>query len=185
MDIDQLNLPVQVADAINAQLAAVGIVLPLVATQLFTLLLCLAALAYGVLRLRRDGIKNLLALLVVIGFGLFAVGIVYAWVEHVVQPVRGSLAGQINLLDGQDESGYRDMRVSLLNFRGESVAREAGYVDSRNGFFALSYSPVFADPPRSLRIEKPGCQPYDVSLSRSKLASDHSIAVPYRCAETD
>jgi hypothetical protein len=184
MDVDQLNLPVQIADAINAQLAVVGIILPLAVTQFFTLVLCLAALAYGVFRLRKDGVKDLLGLLVVIGFGLFAAGITYAWVEHAVQPVRGSLAGQVDVLDRQDEARYQGMRVSLLDFRGDNVAHEAGFVDSRNGFFALTYEPVFADPPRTLRIEGPNCQPYDFALSRSKLASERPITVPYRCGES-
>lgn len=182
MDVEQLNIPVQIANAINTQLAAIGITVPLAVTQFFTLALCIAALTYGVLRLRKEGVKDLLGLLVVVGFGLFSLGIAYAWGEHLLQPVRGALAGQIDVRDRQDDQRYTGMRVALLNHRGDRIAYEAGYVDSRNGFFALTYDVVFADPPRALRVEAPGCTTLEFPLTRSQLVRNRPLTVPYRCA---
>ena len=181
MDVDQLNIPVQIANTINAQLAALGISVPLAVTQFFALALCIAALAYGILRLRKEGVKDLLGLLVVVGFGLFSLGIAYAWGEHYLQPLRGTLAGQIDVRDRQGDDKYTGMRVALLNYRGDSIAHEAGFVDSRNGFFALSYDVVLADPPRTLRIEAPDCDTLDFPLTRAKLLAERPVAVPYRC----
>jgi len=185
MDVEQLNLPVQIANAINAQLASVGISLPLAMTQFFTLALSLTALIYGILRLRKEGVKDLLGLLVAVGFGLFAVGIAYSWSEHFIQPVRGTLTGQIDALDRQGNERFENMRVTLLNFKQDRVAHEAGFVDTRNGFFALTYDVVLADPPRTLRVEAEGCQTLDFPLTRLKLVAERPIAVSYRCGGAD
>ncbi|MEW6490292.1 MAG: hypothetical protein AB1578_20580, partial [Thermodesulfobacteriota bacterium] len=79
MELEDLNLPVKVADAVNAALAGVGVDLPLFFTQLAALALAVVALAYGIRKLRREGAGNLLGLLVVAGFGLFALGVLAAW----------------------------------------------------------------------------------------------------------
>ena len=114
MEIDDLNLPVQIANAINAHLEAIGISLPLAVTQFFALVLCIAAMIYGILRLRKEGVKDLLGLLVVIDFGLCAGGITYAWAEHMLQPVRGMLEGH-DRRPGSPLESTRDVQKSTTS----------------------------------------------------------------------
>jgi len=83
VELGDLNLPVKVSDAINAALAAIGIVLPLAVTQGFVLILCVVALAYGIIKLRRREGTALLSVLIVAGFGLFAAGVGISWIDTV------------------------------------------------------------------------------------------------------
>jgi len=182
MDLDSLNLPVKLTRVITDGLGTVGIDLPLFLTQAFLLVLCVAALVFGVRRMRRVGAGDLLGLLVVTGFGLFVAGVGYAWAQSLFAPVAGQLRGRIDLVGQADRSAYTGLRVALLNSRGQSVAREAGIVDSRNGFFVLSYDPEFGDHPRTLRISRPGCAELDLPLQRRSLRSAAVRSFSYRCA---
>jgi hypothetical protein len=184
MELDDLNLPVQVADAVNAALARVGVDLPLFFTQFAALVLSLLALAYGVRKLRKEGLGSLLGLLVVAGFGLFALGVLAAWGQGAFFPLPGEVTGQVALeWGGAGPPAVRldQVRVALLDSRGEDVARESGAVDGRTGYFFLTYAPAIGERPRAVRVSAPGCPPLDVALSRSRLRAGAALHLAYPC----
>ncbi len=181
MTLEGLNLPIEVTRQLTDGLASVGIQLPLFVTQLFLLILSFTALIHGIRRLRREGASDLPALLLTVGFGLFVVGVMFAWGEELLYPLPGQLSGRVDRIDRQDVDRFEGLRVQLLNGSGEKVSREAGILDSRNGLFALSYEPVFADPPQTLRVTAPGCQAVDHHLQRSDLRQQSGFTITYRC----
>jgi len=183
MELEDLNLPLKVADAVNAGLAGVGIDLPLFFTQFCVLILCILGLAYGVRKLRAEGVSNLLALLVVAGFGLFSLGVLAGWAETALFPLPGEVTGQVELTPGPNAPQLGQLRVSLLDSRGESVARETGAVDSRTGYFALTYASSFGERPRRVRVAAPGCPPLDLPLSKARLRAGAAVHLQYRCGE--
>lgn len=187
MELEDLNLPVKVADAVNAALSGVGVDLPLFFTQFAALALALAALAYGIRKLRREGAGSLLGLLVVAGFGLFALGVFAAWGESALFPLPGEVVGQVVLEPGgagPPALRLDQLRVALLDSRGESVARESGAVDGRTGYFALTYAPAFGERPRTVRVSAPGCPPLDIAVSRAGLRAGAALYVSYPCGGT-
>ncbi|HEB96817.1 MAG TPA: hypothetical protein ENI96_10360 [Sedimenticola thiotaurini] len=181
MELEGLNLPLEVAQRIADGLAAVGLRLPLFATQLFLLLLALAAAGYGLLRLRREGVKDLPGLLLTVAFGLFALGVLIGWGNELLHPLPGRFNGRIDRIDRQGPDRFQGMRVELRNSRGEKVSHEAGILDSRTGFFALSYRPRFADPPRTLHVTAPGCGDLDHTLQRPDLEQAGGVTIGFRC----
>lgn len=181
MGIEDLNIPVEIANAINNALSAVGISLPLYVTQLFLLLLSLTAFIYGIKRLRIEGTKDLVGILVTVAFGLMSAGVAFSWVEAAVNPLSGEVTGQVKISDVTGAPPLTSVTVALLDFHGENVARERGIVDSRTGYFALTYAPVWGDRPRVLRITAPGCVPHDVPLDRVRLRMGSSLLIYYRC----
>ncbi len=184
MELEDLNLPVKVADAVNAGLAAAGIDLPLFFTQLCILVLGLLGLGFGIRKLRAEGITNLLALLVVAGFGLLSLGVLAGWAETALRPLPGEVSGRVEVVPGPGAPTLAQVRVSLLDSRGESVARETGAVDSRTGYFALTHEPSFGERPRRLRVAAPGCEPLDLPLSKARLRAGAAVHVQYRCGGT-
>lgn len=181
MALEGLNLPVEVTRQLTDGLATVGIQLPLAVTQLFLLVLSLAALVYGIRRLRREGASDLPALLLTVGFGLFVLGVLFAWGEELLYPLPGELSGRVERLDRQDVGRFEGVRVALLNGAGEKVSREMGILDDRTGLFVLHYAPVFADPPRTLRVTAPDCLPLNHPLQRSDLLQGSGFTISYRC----
>lgn len=184
MELEDLNLPVKVADAVNRALSGVGVDLPLFFTQLAALVLSLLALAWGVRKLRQEGAGSLLGLFVVAGFGLFALGVLAAWGESAFFPLPGEVVGQVALAPGgagPPAVRLDQLRVALLDSRGEEVARESGAVDGRTGYFLLTYAPAFGERPRAVRVSAPGCPPLDVSLSRARLRAGAALYLSYPC----
>ncbi|MDX1810827.1 MAG: hypothetical protein R3240_02700, partial [Gammaproteobacteria bacterium] len=142
------------------------------------------AFGYGVKKLRKEGAKNLLALLIVVGFGLYTLGISYSWANIFINPLPGELEGRVELAKlqpGDDkESQYLAMRIELLDLKGENAGLTFGDVDSRTGHFIVKYMPAYFDYPRTLRISSQGCKPQDLKLKRSTLyyASNQDSRIP-------
>jgi len=183
VELGDLNLPVKVSDAINAALAAIGIVLPLAVTQGFVLILCVVALAYGIIKLRRREGTALLSVLIVAGFGLFAAGVGISWIDHGLHPLSGEVKGQVEVLGRSGPNRYSGLRAALLDFHGENIARETGIVDSTTGYFVLTFSPVFGDRPRLIRVIAPGCASQDFPLGQTRLREGSSFLLQYLCKD--
>lgn len=161
-----------------------GISLPLYATQFFALLLSAVALVYYIRILRKEGAKNLTRPLVTVAFGLIAAGIAFSWVEAVVHPLSGEVSGQLEITDASGSPPLTAVRVALLDFHGENMARESGIVDSKTGYFALTYKSVFWDYPRTLRISAQGyCEPQVVPLERARLRMGSRLLIPFSCKD--
>lgn len=183
MELSDLNLPVKVSDAINTGLSGVGIVLPLAVTQGFVIILCLVALAYGVLKLRRQEGTALLSILIVAGFGLFASGVAISWVDQGLHPLPGEVKGQVQMVGRTGPNRYSGLRAALLDFHGDNIGRESGMVDSTTGYFLLTFTPVFGDWPRLIRITAPGCSPRDFPVGQTELREEKTFLLEYRCQD--
>jgi len=172
MDLKELDIPSQITEEITLGLSKIGIDVPMGLTQGFMLILCLVAIIYGIKKLRKDGAKNLVAVLVVVGFGLYSLGITYSWTNIYLNPLPGELEGSVKIVsnnDDFDDSKFLAMRIELLDLKGENAGLTFGAVDSRNGRFIVKYIPSFFDYPRSIRIHTPGCKTVDVKLKRLSL----------------
>lgn len=187
MELEDLNLPVKVADAVNRALSGVGVDLPLFFTQFGALMLALLALAWGIRKLRQEGLGSLSGLLVVAGFGLFALGVLAGWGQGALSPLPGEVTGRVELILAENQPApvrLDQVRVALLDSRGENVARESGGVDGRTGYFSLTYAPSFGERPRAVRVSAAGCRPLDVALSRTRLRAGAALHVSYPCTGT-
>lgn len=181
MEIEDLNLPVRISQFVVEQLKLVGISLPLLWTQFLVLILCLAASYFFIKRLRQKEDKDLPSLLITIAFVLFALGILYSWLDNKLNPLPGEITGQITLLDLDDTQRFNGLYVELIDFNDQNIAREHGIIDSRNGFFALTYEVDFADYPRFIRVAGNDCQITNHPLTRSALLSGDTIHLKMRC----
>ncbi|MDH3327373.1 MAG: hypothetical protein OEM38_11750 [Gammaproteobacteria bacterium] len=173
MDFDDLDIPSKITEKITLGLSNIGVDVPMGLTQSFMLVLCLVAFGYGLMKLRKEGTKNLLGLLIVVGFGLYSAGIGYSWGNVFLNPLPGELEGSVEFVNTQggerQDAKFLAMRIELLDLKGESAGLTFGAVDSRNGRFIVKYIPAYFDYPRSLRIKSPGCKPQDLKLKRKAL----------------
>ncbi|MDH5258979.1 MAG: hypothetical protein OEX07_13275 [Gammaproteobacteria bacterium] len=192
MDFDDLDIPSKITEKITIGLSNIGVDVPMGLTQSFMLVLCLVAFGYGLMKLRKEGTKNLLGLLIVVGFGLYSAGIGYSWGNIFINPLPGELEGSVEFVKKQkgerQDAEYLGMRIELLDLKGESAGLTFGAVDSRSGRFIVKYIPAYFDYPRSLRIKSPGCKPQDLKLKRKTLyysITDSSIptlpVIEYYC----
>ena len=181
MNIEDLNLPVTISQHLTQLLGQIGIELSLLLIQLFTLVLCIAGCWFFIRRLRRNGIKDLLSLLITTAFILFAIGILISLINNSLNPLPGHVSGEINVQDRTGANRYLGLTVELIDFEGHNIAREQGLIDSRNGFFALSYQPDIADYPRFIRVSGVDCQTHDHVLTRSRLLSKDAIHIKLMC----
>lgn len=185
MDFEDLDIPSKITEKVTVGLGNIGVDVPLGLTQTFMLILCLVAFAYGVRKLRKEGAKNLTGLLIVVGFGLYTIGIGYSWSNIFLNPLPGELEGRVELAKlapGENpEAAFLAMRVELLDLKGENAGLTFGAVDSRSGRFIVKYHPAYFDYPRSLRIRSTGCKPQDLKLKRKTLytvsSADSSIPI--------
>lgn len=183
MEIEDLNLPVRISQYLVEQLNLIGIALPLVWTQTIVLVLCVAASYYFIKKLIANGVKDLPSLLISIAFILFVTGILLSWLNNLVNPLPGEITGQITVLDKNGPGRYDGLYVELLDFNQQNIARERGLIDSRNGFFAVTYPAEFADYPRYIKISGSDCQTSKHPLKRSNLVSSDQLQLKIRCQE--
>ncbi|MCP4078131.1 MAG: hypothetical protein GY744_18345 [Gammaproteobacteria bacterium] len=183
MEIEDLNLPVRISQFVVEQLKLVGISLPLLWTQLLVLVLCLAASYFFIQHLRQKEDRDLPSILITIAFVLFALGILYSWLDNRLNPLPGEVTGQITILDREGRGRFNGLYVELIDFNDQNIAREKGIIDSRNGFFALTYKPDFADYPRFIRVSGNDCLTTNHPLTRSALLSGDTINLKMRCKE--
>ena len=179
MELEDLNLPIKIVTAVTEGLANLGIEPPLFIAQAFMLVLCIAAFIFGIILLRRRGIKNLMGLLVTIGFGLFAIGIIYFWLDNIMRPLPGRVTGNVEIVNRDDPGLYYDMRLTLLDFRDRNITIEGGFVDGRDGSFVLAYRPIFGDYPRSIQVTTPESKAQMFSLNRARLQTGTGIKLQY------
>lgn len=173
MEFDDLDLPSKITEQVTLGLANVGIDVPMGLMQGFLLILSLIAFSYGINKLRKEGTQNLLGLLIVVGFGLYSVGIGYSWVNIFLNPLPGELEGSVEIsrqTSGESvESQFLTMNVELLDLKGENAGLTFGAVDSRTGRFIVKYDADQFDYPRTLRISSLGCAPQTIKLKRRTL----------------
>lgn len=183
MELEDINLPVKAAELLAKALNGIGLDLPLAFAQIFAFVLYAAAFVWGIKRIREEGFGKLAGWLVSVAFGLGMVGIVSGWTLNLMSPLPTRVTGQVRL--DRDGSGMRlsNVRVALLDFRGNTISKEPGIVDSESGFFALSYEQSFGDRPRSIRTVAPGCADQVTAIGRSRLKSGASFLVIYACEQ--
>jgi hypothetical protein len=179
--LDDVNLPVKLAELLAKGLGDVGMDLPLVAAQAFALVLYGAAFVWGLRKIRAEGSGKLVGWLVSVGFGLGMAGVVGGWAQAFVAPLPLRVTGQVELTGGAGSVRLADVRVQLLDFRGDNIALEPGIVDSRSGHFVLTHAREFGDRPRAIRVSAPGCADLDAPISRSRLRSGASFLVRFSC----
>lgn len=181
MELDDINLPVKVAELLARALAGIGLDLPLVVSQAFALVLYAAAVVWGVRRLRAGDPGKLTGWLVTVAFGLGILGVLAGWGQSLLSPLPTRVTGQVKLTAEDPDVALSDVRVELLDFRGQNIAREPGIVDSRSGFFVLTYRPEVGDRPRHIRAVAAGCAELLTPIGRSRLESEASFLVPFTC----
>ena len=145
-------------------------VTPLLSEGMLAILgLVLTFLASRRLRQRRN--RVLLS-----SIGLLLLGVVaYAWLERVLLNMPDHLFGRIIAND------WQGLKVAALGATGSPVALQSVPVDSDNGSFGLRLQPVFADRPRWLLIEKPGCKSERHAIPWSSWHAQQDIEIEFRC----
>jgi hypothetical protein len=113
-------------------------------------------------------------LLLSVGLLLFGV-LAYAWLERSVVDVPDHLFGRIISHD------WQGLQVAALGATGSPVALQSVPVDSDNGSFGLRLQPVFADRPRWLLVEKPGCKSERHAIRWSAWRTQQDIEIDFRC----
>jgi hypothetical protein len=159
-----IDLPAQSLDKVVEILAKVGIDLPVMILQLFLLALVLLALFIAVRAVLPDWRKAALpALFAAATLVLVVVGILFGMVAQMLLPNR--LAGRVGAAD------LTNVRVELLDFRGESIST-GGSVDSQSGEFFAYYKPAWFGRARALRISAAGCRTTDQPIARGQLTTE-------------
>ena len=159
-----IDFPAQFLDKVVEILAKVGIDLPVVILQLFLLVLVLLALSVAVRALLPDWRKAApLAMFAAATLALVAIGILFGMVAQMTLPNR--LAGRVGALD------LTNIRVELLDFRGESIST-GGSVDSQTGEFFAYYKPAWFGRARALRISAAGCKTKDQPIAHGQLTTE-------------
>ncbi|MGB7932450.1 MAG: hypothetical protein WCH04_09530 [Gammaproteobacteria bacterium] len=100
------------------------------------------------------------------------VSIVAAWVDNALLPRSHEIIGTVSPV----ETG--PLKIDLLDYRGASVGPEID-IDSQ-GSFIVRYTPVFADPPKSLHIQANGCKALTQPLTRAHLLGA-MLTIQYVC----
>ena len=181
MELDDINLPVKIAELLAKALAGVGLDLPLVLSQVFALALYGTACIWGLKKIRSEDHGKLTGWLVSVGFGLGILGVVAGWAQALIAPLPTRVTGQVEIIGDTPDLSLADIRVELLDFRGNNIALEPGIVDSQSGFFILSYAPEFGDRPRAIRTTAAACNDLDTPVGRTRLRSEASFLVRFTC----
>jgi hypothetical protein len=165
-------------DGITDMLSGVGIELPPMASQ-STLLALVAVPAYvlGRRQLKNKEHMPLPALLGLTGFALVALGILVSWASQLVWPLPEQVSGFVNA-----HPVPADLRVQLLDFRGDKISLSRGLVDSVDGRFVLDYKRSLGDRPRAIALSAPGCSTVEQKLSRAQLRSGQDLELDFSCA---
>ena len=122
-------------------------------------------------RLRQRGHRVLLS-----SIGLLLLGfLAYAWLERILLHMPDHLFGRIIAND------WQGLQVAALGATGSPVALQSVPVDSDNGSFGLRLQPMFADRPRWLLIEKPGCKSERHAIPWSSWHAQQDIEIEFRC----
>jgi len=181
MELEDINLPVKTAELLAGALADVGLDLPLLASQAFAMMLYTAAFVWGVRKIRAEGADQLVGWLVGVAFGIGVLGVLAGWAQSLLAPLPPRVTGQVEIVGEAHGARLTDVRVELLDFRGNNIALEPGIVDSRSGFFALSYAPEFGDRPRAIRASASTCRELDTPVGRNRLRNEASFLIRFRC----
>lgn len=168
-----LQRPGELLDGVAAQLSKVGIDLAPLWLQLFLLAIVVALLIPVIKAVRARRKKDRLPLVAAVVLGLVGVGVLIGLAENATMPDR--VGGTVAF------ARPADLRLALLDFRGETISAGSGLVDSATGRFALHYSPLVDGRARKLRISAAGCQTMDIVLGRAQVRAANEGQWSFQC----
>lgn len=158
-----LSWPTQVVNELRAVLANVNVPLPAVLAQL----LVLAVLGvvgwnlFGRAKSSRRSWRRAAARAVLAATVVGILSILVAWADNLIAPRSHEIVGRVAA------SAATGLQVDLIDYRDESLGPRVE-IDS-SGAFVVGYTPVFADPPKALRIHANGCEDRIQPLTRAHL----------------
>ncbi|MGA9575850.1 MAG: hypothetical protein WBS20_18050 [Lysobacterales bacterium] len=158
-----LSWPTQVVNELRAMLADINIPLPALLAQLLAVAVLVAAgwYLFGRAKSRRRSIGRAAARATLAAVAVGILSIFAAWADNQINKRPTEIFGR---LGSPDISG---VQVDLLDYRGESLGPQVE-VDT-TGAFVVRYTPVFADPPKALKIRAQGCEDLVQPLTRAHL----------------
>jgi len=151
-----------------------GLPLPPLAMQVAALGLAVLYLARHRRRvwpLRAASLVRVLTCALALALGL---GVLYDWAQQALNPKRDHLYGRIQAAE------RRGMRVRVLDSLGREIS-PADAVDDEDGGFTVRFAPVFADRPRGLVVQQPGCAPETLPIERREWRSGRDVEKAFTC----
>lgn len=173
--LEVLDYPGEVLQKVVDLLSGVGVELGPVVIQGFLLVLVLAVLVAFRRKLWPLSGAEHLALVAGAALLLVALGIVGHWVRLMVAPLPDHVQGRVLAAD------LHQVRIGLLDHRGEAVPAGSGVVDTGNGEFVLRYRVGFGDRPRTLVVRRPGCVERQVPIGLAALRAGSFFEVEFTC----
>jgi hypothetical protein len=172
--LDFLSWPAQVVNALRQLLATINIQLPALLAQLLVCIILLLISIY----LRKNAATATSAAHKLGAYSVFAaclvgmISIVAVWIDYQLWPRNKEIFGQIRF--------QTDMapQLELLDSFGDSLAAES-QLDAL-GVFTLRFTPVFADPPATIRMSQQGCKNIDYNVRRTDLFGEF-VELNWRC----
>ena len=169
-----LSWPTQVVNELRAMLAEFNVPLPAVLAQLLAIavLMVVGWYLFGSAKSGERSIIRAASRAVLVGMVVGTLSIIVAWVDNTIAPRSHEIVGRLA------SSNATDLQVDLLDYKSESLGPRVE-VDS-SGAFVVSYTPVFADPPKALRIRVADCEERDQPLTRAHLLGSE-MTVQMKC----
>ncbi len=175
--LELLDYPGEVLQKVVDLLAGVGVEVSPLVTQVFLLVLVLAVLVVFRRKLWPPARAERLALVAGMALLLVALGLLGHWARLLVAPLPDHVQGRVIAAD------LHQVRVALLDHRGEALPAGSGVVDTGSGEFALRYHVGFGDRPRTLVVRRPGCVEHRVPLGLAALRAGSCFEVEFTCEE--
>ena len=174
--------PIDLIDAVSAQLARVGLDLPPIWLQAAALLVSALfawKLSQQVLLKKRGKTRPKPKPAAIVAFTalvLLTLGIGLGIVDNALLP--SQVVGRVQF------ERLNEVRVALHGSSDTPISVGTDVVDSIDGRFALHYSPFRDGRARTLRITVAGCKHVDVGLFRPQLVSESLVERTFKCEQS-
>ena len=81
----------------------------------------------------------------------------------------------------QGQKKLKDLRVSILDSRGNKISLSDGVVDTTNGTYSVSYKADFGIRPYTIRVTTRQCPHFDYPIPRDAFQRTLTLTIPFSC----
>lgn len=170
-----LDLPLHAVSTLRSTSAAAGIDPPGWLVQLVVFLTSIVLLWYFSRQMMAWRTLPSRAVAAVAGITSFSVVVAILWTlfEQWHWPPTGQIRGTVSGVP------VDKAEIQLLDVFGKPMGQS--FADSKSKLFAVSYSPVYAEPPRELLVRATGCTDIRIPLGRRHLQFGAPISAHLTC----